>query len=86
MRPRDGGEGLRRVATSVLSSAEAPQLYVLAHSHVAALEPLGGGIFANPGAWLDGPQGLRITADRVERILWRSGGVESGHSLPHPQR
>jgi len=84
MRPRDGGEGLRRVAATVLSRTGAPQLYVLAHSHVSALEPLGMGIFANPGAWLDGPQGLKITADRIERLTWQSGRFEVMQSLPRP--
>jgi hypothetical protein len=72
------------VAASTLSDAGAPQLYVLAHSHVAALEPLGAGIFANPGAWLDGPQALKITTDRVERLTWQSGRFEVTQSLPHP--
>jgi len=68
----------------VLSRTGAPQLYVLAHSHVSALEPLGMGIFANPGAWLDGPQGLKITADRIERLTWQSGRFEVMQSLPRP--
>ncbi|MGA0920271.1 MAG: UDP-2,3-diacylglucosamine diphosphatase [Gemmatimonadaceae bacterium] len=84
MRPRDGGEGLRQVAASTLSHAGAPQLYVLAHSHVATLEPLGTGIFGNPGAWLDGPQALKITADRIERLTWQSGRFVVTQSLPHP--
>jgi len=84
MRPRDEGEGLRRVAAAQLSANGAPQLYVLAHSHVAALEPLGGGVFANPGAWLDGPQLLRVSAERIERGVWQSGRFEVTDSLPHP--
>lgn len=84
MRPRDGGEGLRQVAATRLAAPDAPALYLLAHSHVAALEPLGRGVFANPGAWLDGPQLLRITAASIEHGRWGASGFEMELRLPRP--
>ncbi len=61
MRPRDNGEGLRRVALDRLASDPALELYVVGHSHAPALERApGGGVFANPGAWMDGPTGLVV--------------------------
>ena len=68
-RPRDGGVGLRRVAESRLSGPGAPALYVYGHSHTAALERLeSGGVAANPGAWLDAPQALRIRDDDIALV------------------
>lgn len=69
-RPRDGGEGLRSVAHARLAAADAPRLVVFGHSHVAALEQVGRGSFANPGPWLDAPRFLRITPERVEACRW----------------
>ena len=67
MRPRDRGEGLRRVAIARLAADPALRLYVFGHTHASALEQAdGGGVFANPGAWMDEPSFLRITPDRVE--------------------
>ena len=69
MRPRDGGEGLRTVAWQRLSGTPGLELYVCGHSHVQALERTpSGGIFANPGAWMDGPTALRILDDRVALV------------------
>lgn len=82
MRPRDGGEGLRRVAEARLRGPGAPALIVLAHSHVPALERLGDGIFANPGAWLDAPQLLRIDETAVTRATWGTDGLTTIASLP----
>jgi UDP-2,3-diacylglucosamine hydrolase len=67
MRPRDRGEGLKRVALARLAAEPALQLYVYGHTHAPALEKVaGGGVYANPGAWMDEPTFLRITTDRVE--------------------
>ena len=65
-RPQDDGDGLRAVAHTRLSTADAPELLVFGHSHVAALERTGRGVFANPGAWLDSPRFLRVTPERLE--------------------
>lgn len=74
MRPRDGGEGLRRVARDWLSTPDAPQLLVFGHSHVSTLERLGAGVFANPGAWMDAPTFLRVVPGRVELCRWTPTG------------
>lgn len=66
MRPRDGGEGLRRVADERLASAGAPELLIFGHSHVTTMERMHGRLFANPGAWMDAPRFLRIVPERVE--------------------
>jgi UDP-2,3-diacylglucosamine hydrolase len=67
MRPRDRGEGLRRVAIARLAAEPALQLYIYGHSHAPVLEPVErGALFANPGAWMDEPTFLRITAGRIE--------------------
>jgi UDP-2,3-diacylglucosamine hydrolase len=80
-RPKDGGAGLRAVADARLRSVEAPSLLIFGHSHLTTLERVGGGVFANPGAWLDAPRFLRITPERVELCRWTSAGrvVESAH-------
>lgn len=70
MRPRDGGEGLRRVADLRLAAADAPAMLIFGHSHVATLERMHGRVFANPGAWLDAPRFLRVVPERVELRVW----------------
>lgn len=65
-RPRDGGEGLRRVAEERLAADPALDLYVFGHTHAQALAHApGGGVYANPGAWLEAPRFLRIDGDLV---------------------
>ena len=81
MRPRDGGTGLRRVADERLSAAGAPDILVFGHSHLQALERVGSGVFANPGAWMDAPTYLRIADDRVELRRWAAQGSEVLSSL-----
>lgn len=77
MRPRDGGEGLRKVALGRLQADPALDLYVFGHSHAQALEAApDGGILANPGALLDGPTALRVGDDRVE-LVEHTGAVFS---------
>jgi UDP-2,3-diacylglucosamine hydrolase len=67
MRPRDGGEGLRRVALSRLADDPSLDLCVFGHTHAQAFEAApSGGVYANPGAFLDEPTYLRITVDRIE--------------------
>ncbi len=74
MRPRDGGEGLRKVAHARLQAPGAPQLLIFGHSHVRTLERVAGRVFANPGAWLDAPTFLRVTPGRVELCRWIADG------------
>lgn len=74
MRPRDGGEGLRRVAEVRLAAPDAPRLLILGHSHVTTLEHLHGRVFANPGAFMDAPRFLRIVPGTVELCRWTANG------------
>ncbi len=71
-RPRDGGAGLRQVALQTLGSTPSPDLVVYGHSHVAALErgPTGG-VYANPGAWMDAPTYLVVEDKVITRRQWR---------------
>jgi len=70
-RARDGGAGLRRVALGYLGTPGGPELVILGHSHVVALERApGGGVYANPGTWLESPTFLRVVPDRVEMRRW----------------
>jgi UDP-2,3-diacylglucosamine hydrolase len=67
MRPRDGGEGLRKVALRRLRAEPSLELYVYGHTHASAAGSAEtGGIYANPGAWMDEPTFLRVTPERVE--------------------
>ena len=67
MRPRDGGEGLQRVALETLSSHPELDLYVFGHSHAPLIARApGGGVLANPGAWMDAPGFLRLTDGNLE--------------------
>lgn len=66
-RARDGGAGLRRIALERLERDPATELVVFGHSHVPALERAStGGVYANPGAWLDAPRYLVVQPARVE--------------------
>jgi UDP-2,3-diacylglucosamine hydrolase len=67
MRPRDEGAGLRRVAMARLATDPSLDLCVFGHTHAQALErEPAGGVYANPGAFLDEPTFLRISAERIE--------------------
>jgi UDP-2,3-diacylglucosamine hydrolase len=69
--PRDGGEGLRRVALERLESDPSLELVVYGHSHVSALERARtGGIYANPGAWMNAPTFLVVRPERIELRRW----------------
>jgi UDP-2,3-diacylglucosamine hydrolase len=79
-RPRDGGEGLRQVALRTLRAEPALDLVVYGHSHVGALERVEtGGVYANPGAWLNEPTYLVIDDTSVSRRRW--GGSAEGDRL-----
>ena len=76
MRARDGGAGLRQIALGYLAAADGPDLVIFGHSHVVTLERApGGGVYANPGTWLDAPTYLYITPASVELRQW-DGSVE----------
>lgn len=74
---RDGGSGLREVATRALSTRTDLDLVVFGHSHVAELKRLGRGVYANAGSWLDQPSFLRITPERIELRRWDERSDES---------
>jgi UDP-2,3-diacylglucosamine hydrolase len=70
-RAPDDGIGLRAVAMETLASNPRLELLVFGHSHVATLERAGGGgVYGNPGSWLDAPAFLRVTPARVELRRW----------------
>jgi UDP-2,3-diacylglucosamine hydrolase len=76
MRPRDRGEGLRRVAIAKLAEDPGVQLYVYGHSHAPVVERAeGGGVLANPGAWMDGPTFLRIEPERIDLVQLDGAGT-----------
>lgn len=77
MRPRDGGEGLKRVARNRLESEASTDLYVFGHSHVGALERTAHGVFANPGAWMDSPQCLRVTPESISLSTFDGSALHS---------
>jgi UDP-2,3-diacylglucosamine hydrolase len=69
--PRDGGVGLERVAMERLEADTATELVVFGHSHVPALERAStGGVYANPGAWMDAPTFLVVRPERIELRRW----------------
>jgi UDP-2,3-diacylglucosamine hydrolase len=76
-RARDGGSGLRAVAMAHLDAHRETDLLVYGHSHIPALErDARGGVYANPGAWMDAPTFLRVTPARVELRRWQPGSAE----------
>jgi UDP-2,3-diacylglucosamine hydrolase len=78
MRPRDGGEGLKRIALQRLASDPSLQLFIYGHTHADALARAdGGGVYANPGAWMDAPRCLRVTDERVELAEYRDGRLHT---------
>lgn len=76
MRARDEGTGLRAVAHAALAADPELDLLVYAHSHVAALERVGRGVFANAGSWLDAPTYLALSEDGIELKRW-DGSLDS---------
>ena len=77
-RPKDGGAALREVALKRLSDDPTLDLYVFGHTHARLMERApGGGVLANPGAWLDEPTYLRIVEGEIEIRRLCEGGEES---------
>lgn len=69
-RARDEGRGLRAYAGKELEDTPGLELLVYGHSHVAALERMEHGVFANAGSWLDAPTFLKLTEKAVELREW----------------
>ena len=81
-RARDEGAGLREIAVQQLTASEAPELLIFGHSHVATLERLGRGVYANAGSWLDDTTFLRVEPERIELRRWRdSAESERLHAI-----
>lgn len=82
MRPRDGGEGLKRVALERLHAEPSLELYVFGHTHASATgRAETGGVYANPGAWMDEPTFLRVTPERLELVRLSGSSVSVIQSL-----
>jgi len=79
-RARDEGTGLRTVGHAVLGVRTDLDLLVYAHSHVAMLERVGRGVFANAGSWLDAPTYLALTERAIELHQW-DGSLDSEPEL-----
>lgn len=75
-RARDEGAGLRAVAHAALAADPRLDLLVYAHSHVAMLERVGRGIYANAGSWLDAPTYLSLSERAIELHQW-DGSLDS---------
>lgn len=76
----DAGNGLRAVAADYLGAHRDTELVVFGHSHAATLERVpGGGVYANPGAWMDRPAYLVMRPERIELRAW--GGSSEGDLL-----
>ncbi|MCU0622761.1 MAG: hypothetical protein MUF53_02720, partial [Gemmatimonadaceae bacterium] len=74
----DEGAGLRDVAFSHLTSKGGPSLVVFGHAHARALvRAPSGGVYANPGAWMDAPIYLRLDDDRAALVQWRADAAAS---------
>ncbi|MGI9140806.1 MAG: UDP-2,3-diacylglucosamine diphosphatase [Gemmatimonadaceae bacterium] len=79
-RARDEGSGLRSVGHAALAVDPKLDLLVYAHSHVAMLERVGRGVFANAGSWLDAPTYLALTERAIELHRW-DGSLDSEPDL-----
>ena len=87
MRPRDGGEALQRVARDRLGADATLDLFVYGHTHANALaHAASGGVYANPGAWMDAPTCIRINAERIELVELADTGLRVTSELPKPAR
>jgi UDP-2,3-diacylglucosamine hydrolase len=75
-RAADEGTGLRAVAHAALAADPDLDLLVYAHSHVATLERVGRGVFANAGSWLDEPTYLTVSERSIEMRRW-DGSLDS---------
>jgi UDP-2,3-diacylglucosamine hydrolase len=83
-RAKDEGRGLRKIAADTLAREKDLDLLIYGHSHVAALERINGGVFANAGSWLESPTYLVITPERVE--LREADGSAEGNRLDSVDR
>jgi UDP-2,3-diacylglucosamine hydrolase len=75
---RDGGAGLREIASRRLAAQQGLELLIFGHTHVADLRRFDNGVYANAGSWLDQPTFLRVTPERVELQRWSD---ESGEGV-----
>lgn len=67
----DGGSGLRAVAHDYLAAHRETELVAFGHSHVTTLERVPtGGVYANPGAWVNRHTYLAIRPERIELRAW----------------
>jgi len=83
MRPRDGGEGLARVAEARLAADRELDLYIFGHSHAAAMERRPeGAVYANPGAWMDGPGLLQVTDGALSQCDFAGGALRELRRTP----
>jgi UDP-2,3-diacylglucosamine hydrolase len=73
---RDGGAGLRDIASQRLQTNPELELLIFGHTHVADLRRFGRGVYANAGSWLDTPTFLKITPQRVELQRWSDDSGE----------
>lgn len=78
---RDGGAGLRQVASDRLAEKPNVDLVIFGHSHFPELARLGSGVYANAGPWLDQQTYLRINPDRIELRRWVGGRDASDESV-----
>lgn len=76
---RDGGAGLRDIASKRLRATDELDLLIFGHTHVADLRRFGRGVYANAGSWLDKPTFLKITPERVELQRWSDESGEGVH-------
>jgi UDP-2,3-diacylglucosamine hydrolase len=76
----DDGAPLREAAFAVMRDAPDTDLVVFGHSHRSGLARAAtGGVYGNPGAWLDAPTYLRIDDTRVSLV--RDDGSAEGDCL-----
>lgn len=71
----DGGTGLEAIAMRHLTTQPHLDLVIFGHSHVSALRGTPDGVYANPGAWMDGQTFLVVRPERVELRRW-TGSAE----------
>ncbi len=75
-RASDGGAGLRAVALDYLAQHGRTELVVYGHTHATSLvRAPTGGVYANPGAWMDDATFLVVRPDRIELRRW-TGSAE----------
>jgi UDP-2,3-diacylglucosamine hydrolase len=81
----DEGRGLLAVASAELTPPGGCDLVIHGHSHVAMLRAVGGGWYANAGAWYLDQQFLRIDDTTITRIAWTGSGegdvLDAGHRV-----